>query len=736
MSYPPKPWQLGDYSSNSQSSLMNGAELVEDFCPQSRQNPLLIMKDRASEPHSTWLPAIQMEDKKHDRNSLVPEFPKEFAEEIANGKGKVFTNTSGQVIQINRANGQCLAFAYENGEIKTVTSNRRLSTTTDGTNWHFNGGVPTDLPDWTGRVEAGRDGKVTVSRPNEKDVYRIDGSHAIERTDSTKIEFNAADRLTEVINSSGRKIVLGYSFGGEMRSMTDARGTYTTRNGYEWYRGTNKPPQLPDWLGTVSYSHNGNITERSNAGLYTSWNFDGTSVKHYRNGRHIDVDKNDNVTRVVDAKNRVTTFKYDEHGKICQMSDPRGTYTTADGANWFFRTDTCHAPDWRGTVSVSASTGLITETNAATKAVHRWTLDGRHLAYEPLLPVTDFNSRAQQLFPLIDKDNNGYLSGSELGKALEDPRFIGRDAQVIAALYKCRDELKMLSDDELFAESAVTRNDLAAFDKLAKQKTKDKLVERVEWFLERTNKSQRDDLPCSLFKDDSNPCASITYKAIAQGTIGDCYLEAVIASIAASAPGKIRDMIKDHGNGTYTVTFPGDRANPVTVTAPTEAEMGLNTEPGQYGIWPNVLEKAFGEYFVEHSMLGTRGYSATEGADGGGFASHSTKLLTGKDVDEYWLSGWRSSATNEKIKQALTAAFAEGRAVTCSIGSIRHGETKDGFTKRHVYSIIGWDARGKEGGTLVIRNPWGNKTTGPGGTSTMSYQQYLNNFNVITIEGR
>jgi hypothetical protein len=195
-------------------------------------------------------------------------------------------------------------------------------------------------------------------------------------------------------------------------------------------------------------------------------------------------------------------------------------------------------------------------------------------------------------------------------------------------------------------------------------------------------------------------------------------------------------MIKDNGNGTYTVTFPGDKAHPIKIAAPTEAEMGLNAEPSEYGIWPNVLEKAFGEYFVENSYFGTKGYSSTEGADGGGFASRSTKLLTGKNADEYWCSGWRSSATNQIIKNELTAAFAEGRAVTCSIGSIRHGQTKDGFTKRHVYSIIGWDPNGKGGGTLVVRNPWGNKTVGPGGTSTMSYQQYLNNFNVITIEGR
>ncbi len=742
MAYPPKPWEPPISGNPERHAPTEAAQFTlpflqveRDFQPEARQNYRLILKDKADEPHSTWLPTLRLDYKEVD--TLVPKKPAEFAQEIELSNGKVFVDSAGQVVQVNRSNHQRLAFAYTNGKIRTITADRSISVTTDDTNWFYQGGGPPNLPDWRGGVEVTKDGTVTVSRSDEKDIFRIDGSHSIERTDHSKIDFNPADRLTEVVTASGRQITLGYSFSGEMRSMTDPRGTYTTRNGHEWYREQNQAPNPPDWKGTVSYSHNGSVSERSESGTSMLWNFDGTKVTHYRNGRHLDIDKDGHVTKLIDSKNQITTFKYDQLGKMTEMSDKRGTYNTSDGAEWFKSTNVDQAkPDWRGTVTVSASSGLVTEKNSDTKAVDRWTLDGRHLKFEPLLPVKDFNSRAQTLFSVIDKNHNGYLSGAELGQALEDPKFIGQDAQVVAALYKCRDDLKKLSDDETFAETAVTRKDLTEFDKLAQQKNKSALVQRVEWFLERTNNSQLDALPCTLYKNEADPRASITYKAIAQGTIGDCYLEAVIASIAASSPGKIRNMIEDHGNGSYTVTFPGDRAHPITVKAPTEAEMGLNTEPGEYGIWPNVLEKAFGEYFVENSILPTKGYSSTEGADGGGLASRSTKLLTGKNVDEYWCSGWRSSTTNQNIKKELTAAFAEGRAVTCSIGSIAHGQTKDGYTKRHVYSIIGWDANGKEGGTLTIRNPWGNKTVGPGGMSTMSYQQYLNNFNVITIEGK
>ncbi len=742
MAYPPKPWEPPTAEKAEQSASPEAApftlpllQVDRDFQPESRQNYRLIQRDKANEPHSTWLPALHLEQK--EAPSLVPIKPADFAQEIAVGNGTVFIGRAGEVVQVNRGNHSRLAFNYRDGKVRAITADRSISSTTDDTNWFYNGSGPPNLPDWRGRVEVSKDGTVTVSRPDEKDIFRIDGSHSIERTDNTKIDFNPADRLTEVVNASGRKISLGYSFSGEMRSMTDPRGTYTTRNGHDWYRQPNQAPLPPDWKGTVNYSHNGSVSEQSESGNSMLWNFDGTKLTHYRNGRHIDIDKDGHVTKLIDAQHQITTFKYDALGKMTEMTDKRGTYSTKDGTTWFKSTNHDQSkPDWHGTVTVSASSGLVTEKNSDTKAVDRWTLDGRHLRFEPVLPIKEFNSRAQGLFGTIDKDRNGYLSGAELGQALEDPRFIGKDAQVVAALYKCRDQLKKLSDDEMFRESEVSRNDLTEFDKSANLKDKNALVQRVEWFIERTSNSQLDTLPCALYKDDSDPRASITYKAIAQGTIGDCYLEAVIASIAASSPGKIRNMIEDHGNGSYTVTFPGDRAHPITVKAPTEAEMGLNTEPSEYGIWPNVLEKAFGEYFVENSLLPTKGYSSTEGADGGGLASQSTKLLTGKSVHEYWCSGWRSSATNQNIQKELTEAFAEGRAVTCSIGTIEHGQTKDGFTKRHVYSIIGWDPNGKDGGTLTIRNPWGNKTIGPGGMSTMSYQQYLDNFNVITIEGK
>lgn len=42
---------------------------------------------------------------------------------------------------------------------------------------------------------------------------------------------------------------------------------------------------------------------------------------------------------------------------------------------------------------------------------------------------------------------------------------------------------------------------------------------------------------------------------IAQGSMGDCYLMASLAALAASDPQKIVSMIHDQGGGLYTVHF-------------------------------------------------------------------------------------------------------------------------------------------------------------------------------------
>src|SRR4029453_6235089 len=70
------------------------------------------------------------------------------------------------------------------------------------------------------------------------------------------------------------------------------------------------------------------------------------------------------------------------------------------------------------------------------------------------------------------------------------------------------------------------------------------------------------------------------------------------AALADTPAGKqsIKDMIHVNDDGTYTVTFPGAPDQPVTVAAPTDAELARYAGGSDCGTWAAVLEKAYGKY--------------------------------------------------------------------------------------------------------------------------------------------
>ena len=84
---------------------------------------------------------------------------------------------------------------------------------------------------------------------------------------------------------------------------------------------------------------------------------------------------------------------------------------------------------------------------------------------------------------------------------------------------------------------------------------------------------------------------------ITQGTLADCYLFANLSAIVVTNPQRIVDMIKDNGDGTYTVTFKGIgfwSSATQTVTADfTAGKHGFAGKTGAY--WPIVIEKAYAQ---------------------------------------------------------------------------------------------------------------------------------------------
>ncbi len=430
----------------------------------------------------------------------------------------------------------------------------------------------------------------------------------------------------------------------------------------------------------------------------------------------------------------------------------------------------------------------------------------------------DFTRESFRLFNKIDKDGDGYLSESELATAVQSEDYKGKDAQIVAALYKSQDDIEELSNDELGDENdGITREDLAELRELGQKNQKEleqtaraaafldkddnfkkidsdndsfltkseisKALERQDLTPEervsleflrdnvgdieeahndetgdendgitrkdlsyygddtmstisntlwRTNEAQRSGTR-SLYGNMDNPLESIKPDAIKQGMIGNCYFESAVASLAATEPEAIQKMIKDNGDGTFTVTFPGASDEPITVKAPTEAEMGLYNQGGKDGTWACVLEKAYGAYCQNHFFsrgpfnLGG-GDTPAEGGDGGEiFHGRAMSLLTGRDRDNQNLTFTSDAEVAKRLDAALNGA--QKRPVLAGINNnFFKDETGDGFPDAHIYSVIAFDPKGPDGGTVTIRNPWGDGDNTTRGTIKISVKKFRANF--------
>ena len=149
---------------------------------------------------------------------------------------------------------------------------------------------------------------------------------------------------------------------------------------------------------------------------------------------------------------------------------------------------------------------------------------------------------------------------------------------------------------------------------------------------------------------------------VQQRSLGDCYFEGPTAAVANSDPARIKQMIVDNKDGTFTVKFPlsdptfaGSKAfdkRPtldVTVEAPTKAEMKAFNSPyaksDKIGFWASVMEKA-------HRYATGR---ITE--DGGGFGADGLQMLTGVRRFEYL---YKPGSTDSKGATPYNKGFVGG----------------------------------------------------------------------------
>ena len=265
------------------------------------------------------------------------------------------------------------------------------------------------------------------------------------------------------------------------------------------------------------------------------------------------------------------------------------------------------------------------------------------------------------------------------------------------------------------------------------------VIRGVYWSLD--GAKERGEGNLSLYASKDNPIDSIKPGAIKQGSIGNCYFMAALASLAASNPRAIKNMIKDNGDGTYTVTFPGAKNEPITVKAPTRAEQILYNGGSKYGAWASVIEKAYGKYCQKSYWRRTFTYfsggnTPAEGGDEGGRWG-GLRLLTGgvHKVDGGFLS---SMPKLSELRAKFIKAFSkEGSRAVVASRSILASSAKGGrLARRHMYSVVGYNPSGPDGGMVTIRNPWGSKYGKYGNTFKMTLKEFRDKFSAVAYGAR
>lgn len=342
--------------------------------------------------------------------------------------------------------------------------------------------------------------------------------------------------------------------------------------------------------------------------------------------------------------------------------------------------------------------------------------------------------RDEEAFKKYDRTNKGYITRPDLAAAAGDTTLSEYDRNTAQILERNYSLLAPASNDySTREERGLTAKDLRNFSQALSESKDYVVIKETAHALRRTYWGQLNQVE-TLYADETNPLASINPESINQGLINDCYLLAAIGAVSHSDKVLVRDMIQDNKDGTYTVTFPAAKGEPITVKAPTQAERGLFNQPGANGIWASVLEKAYGAYcqksiFRRSPMNLGGGDSPTEGADGGGFYS-ALALFTGRTYSWHIMP----LTSNKTLKRDLDRSLNQypTQPVIADTGPGKpffwKPETKDGFVRSHTYTITGYDKKGPDGGTVTVRNPWGGSKGTKYGEISITFDEFERNF--------
>ncbi|MDP3236327.1 MAG: C2 family cysteine protease [Myxococcales bacterium] len=215
---------------------------------------------------------------------------------------------------------------------------------------------------------------------------------------------------------------------------------------------------------------------------------------------------------------------------------------------------------------------------------------------------------------------------------------------------------------------------------------------------------------------------------VRQGQIGDCYFPAAIAAIAKSNPEAINKLIKDNGDGTYTVTFKqrdwntqGFKDVAVKVDGDLWARSyggalyGHSTnssDPKKMELWFPLVEKAYAQWKGSYNEIGD-----------GGHSSDVFEAVLGRDGNSMNIYAGNLDRVFDTIKKNIDAR--QPLAAGTYHDEARY--TNTGVYGDHAYSILGYEQQGTER-FVILRNPWGESEPAGNGANDGVFKLKLEAF--------
>ncbi|MBI1271743.1 hypothetical protein GC174_15050 [bacterium] len=220
--------------------------------------------------------------------------------------------------------------------------------------------------------------------------------------------------------------------------------------------------------------------------------------------------------------------------------------------------------------------------------------------------------------------------------------------------------------------------------------------------------------------------------AIHQNFPDSCPLMSAMIGMARRSEGRVAlsKMVQENKDGSYTVTFPGNKTKPLTVSRLTAGEKMIGSSTDQGFLLPAVIEKAYGQYLNQQrspsDQLPIQSEATKFGSDNYG---DGIKFLTGHDVKK--ISTRRALnpqvfMNEDFLRDALSEAQKVGAIALAGIkGAPEPMLHKMGIHDHHAYVVTGFDSNG-----ITIRDTLPLRPR----IFTLTWKQFNDNFNDLIIE--